>query len=80
MDFANNKSMQKSILENMYFFTNKIILCLLKRQQTVVQSITKVQYYILAKAVFKILQLNQIMGQIMYLNINIMLVRLYGNN
>ena len=39
----------------MYFFTNKVVLCLLKRQQTVAQSITEVEYYALAKAVSKAL-------------------------
>ena len=47
--------MQKSVSGNIYFFTSKVILCLLKRQQTVAQSIIKVEYYILAKAVSKVL-------------------------
>ena len=54
--------MRKSILGNIYFFTNKVILYLLKRQQIVAQSITKVKYYTLAKAVSKVLWLKQIMG------------------
>jgi hypothetical protein len=47
--------MQKSVLENIYFFTGEVVLCLLKRQQIVVQSTTEVEYYILAKAVSKAL-------------------------
>ena len=39
----------------MYFFTSKVILYLLKKQQTVAQSTTKVEYYTLAKAVSKVL-------------------------
>ena len=46
----------------MYFFTNRDILCLLKRQQIVVQFTTKVEYYALAKAIFKALWLKQIIG------------------
>ena len=72
--------MRKSVLGNIYFFTSGVILYLLKRQQTVVQSTTKVKYYILAKAIFKVLWLKQIIGQIMYLGINIKLVYLYGDN
>ena len=47
--------MQKSILGNMYFFTSRVILYLLKIQQIVIQSITKVEYYTLAKAISKTL-------------------------
>jgi hypothetical protein len=54
--------MRKSVLENMYFFAGRVVLYLLKRQQTVVQSITEVEYYTLAKAVFKALWLKQIIG------------------
>ena len=54
--------MRKSVLGNIYFFTSRVILYLLKRQQTVVQSITEAEYYILAKAVFKALWLKQIIG------------------
>jgi hypothetical protein len=39
----------------MYFFTSGVVLYLLKRQQTVIQSTIKVEYYALAKAVFKAL-------------------------
>ena len=42
--------MRKSILGNIYFFTSKVILYLLKRQQTVAQSTIKIEYYILVKA------------------------------
>ena len=42
--------MRKSILKNIYFFTSRVVLCLLQRQQTVVQSITKAEHYALAKA------------------------------
>ena len=52
-DFIGNRSMQKSILENIY---------LLKRQQTVAQSTAKAKYYTLAKAVSEALQLKQIIG------------------
>ena len=55
IDFIGDRLIQKSVLGNMYFFTSKVILYLLKRQQIVVQSITKVKYYILAKAVSKVL-------------------------
>ena len=54
MDFVGNKLMRKSVLENIYFFTSRVILYLLKRQQIVVQSTAKVEYYTLAKAVSKI--------------------------
>ena len=43
--------MRKSISGNIYFFTSGVILCSLKRQQTVAQSTTKVKYYALAKAI-----------------------------
>ena len=72
--------MQKSVLGNIYFFAGGVILCSLKRQQIVVQSTTKVEYYILAKAVSKALWLKQIIGQIIYSGIDIKLIRLYGNN
>ena len=72
--------MRKSILGNIYFFAGGVILYLLKRQQTVAQSTTKVKYYALAKAVSKVLWLKQIMGQIIYLGIDIKLVRLYSDN
>jgi hypothetical protein len=54
--------MQKSILGNIYLFTSKVILYLLKRQQTVILSATKVEYYTLAKAISKVLWLKQIIG------------------
>ena len=79
-DFTGDKLIQKSVSGNIYFFTSRVILCLLKRQQTVVQSITKAEYYILAKAISKVLWLKQIIGQIIYLGINIKLVYLYSNN
>ena len=72
--------MQKLVLGNIYFFTSRVILCLSKRQQTVAQSTTEVEYYTLAKAVFKVLWLKQIMGQIMYLGVDIKLVYLYSDN
>ena len=72
--------MQKSVSGNIYFFTSGVVLYSLKRQQTVVQSTTKAEYYALAKAVSKVLWLKQIMGQMMYLNIDIKLVCLYSNN
>ena len=62
MDFVGNKLIQKSVSGNIYFFTSGVILCLLKRQQTVVQSTTEVEYYILAKAISKVLWLKQIIG------------------
>ena len=79
-DFAGNKLIQKSVLGNIYFFTNKVVLYLLKKQQTVVQSTTKVEYYALAKAISKALWLKQIMDQIIYLNADIKSVYLYSNN
>ena len=54
--------MRKSISRNIYFFTSKVILYLLKRQQTVAQSTTEVEYYVLAKAISEALWLKQIMG------------------
>ena len=59
MDFVGNKLMQKSISGNVYFLTNRVILYSLKKQQIVVQSTTKAEYYTLAKAVFKALWLLQ---------------------
>ena len=47
--------MQKSVLGNIYFFTSGVVLYLLKRQQTVAQFTTKVEYYALAKAISKVL-------------------------
>ena len=72
--------MRKLVLGNIYFFTSRVVLCLSKRQQTVAQSITKAEYYILAKAVSKALWLKQIIGQIMYLSIDIKSVYLYSDN
>ena len=72
--------MQKSISGNVYFLASRVILYLLKRQQTVVQSTTKVEYYTLAKAISKALWLKQIMGQIIYSGVDIKLVCLYSNN
>jgi hypothetical protein len=46
----------------------------------VTQSIVKVKYYALAKAVFKVFWLKQIIGYIMYLNANIKLEYLYNDN
>jgi hypothetical protein len=54
--------MRKSVLGNIYFFTSGVVLYLLKRQQTVTQSTTEIEYYALAKAVSKALWLKQIMG------------------
>jgi len=54
--------MRKFILKNIYFFTGGVILYLLKKQQIIVQSTTKVEYYVLAKAVSKALELKQIIG------------------
>jgi hypothetical protein len=51
-----------------------------KRQQTVAQSITKAEYYALAKAVSEALWLRQIMGQMMYSGSDIKSVKLYGDN
>ena len=79
-DFVGNRSMRKSVLGNIYFFTSRVVSCLLKRQQTVAQSTTEVEYYALAKAVSKVLWLKQIMGQIMYLGVDIKLIYLYGDN
>ena len=79
-DFASDRLMRKSISGNIYFFAGGVILYLLKRQQIVVQSTTKAEYYALAKAVFKVLQLKQIMGQIIYLSADIKSVCLYGDN
>ena len=54
--------MQKTVLKYIYFFTSGVVLYLLKRQQTVVQSTIKAEYYTLAKAVSKALWLKQIIG------------------
>jgi len=54
--------MRKSVLGNIYFFAGRVILYLLKRQQIIAQSTTKIEYYTLAKAVFKALWLKQIIG------------------
>jgi hypothetical protein len=51
-----------------------------KRQQTVVQSITKAEYYALAKAVSEALWLRQIISQIIYLGSDIKSVKLYKDN
>ena len=75
-----NKSIQKSISSNVYFFASRVILYSSKRQQTVVQSTTKTEYYALAKAISEVLWLKQIIGQIIYLGSDIKLVRLYSNN
>ena len=72
--------MRKSVSGNIYFFTSGVALYLLKRQQTVAQSTTEVKYYTLAKAISKVLWLKQIIGQMMYLNINIKSVYLYSDN
>jgi hypothetical protein len=47
--------MWKSVSGNMYFFTSRVVLCLLKKQQIVAQSTTEAEYYALAKAVSKAL-------------------------
>jgi hypothetical protein len=47
--------MRRSVSGNVYFFAGGVILYLLKRQQIVAQSTTKVEYYALAKAVSKAL-------------------------
>ena len=44
-----------SVLENIYIFTNKDILYLLKKSKQQCKSITKIEYYTLAKAIFKVL-------------------------
>ena len=44
------------------------------------QFITEAKYYVLTKAIFKPLWLKQIIGQMIYLNMDIKSVRLYGNN
>ena len=62
MNFAGNKLIQKSVSGNVYFFTSRVVLCLSKRQQIVAQSTTKVEYYVLAKAISKALWLKQIIG------------------
>ena len=80
MDFIGNKSIRRSVLGNVYFLAGGVVLCLLKRQQTVVQSTTKVEYYALAKAVSEALWLRQIVGQMMYLGADIKLVCLYGDS
>jgi len=49
--------MRKSISGNIYFLVGGVILCLLKRQQIVAQSIIKAEYYALAKAISKVLWL-----------------------
>ena len=54
--------MRKSVLGNIYFFINGVVLYLLKRQQTVAQSTTEVEYYVLAKAISEVLWLKQIIG------------------
>ena len=54
--------MQKSVLGNVYFFTGGVVLYSSKRQQTVIQSTTEVEYYALAKAVSKVLWLKQIIN------------------
>ena len=61
MDFVGNKLIQKLVSGNIYFFTSKVVLYLLKKQQTVAQSTTEVEYYALAKAVSEVLWLKQIM-------------------
>ena len=65
VDFVGNKLIQKLVLRNVYFFASGVVLYLLKRQQTVVQSTTEVEYYALAKAVSKVLWLKQIIGQML---------------
>ena len=72
--------MRKSISGNIYFFTSGVVLCLLKRQQIVAQSITKAEYYALAKAISKVLWLKQIISQIIYLGTDIKSVHLYSDN
>ena len=54
--------MRKSILGNIYFFTSKVILYSLKRQQIIVQFTTEAEYYALAKVISKALWLKQIIG------------------
>jgi len=72
--------MRKSVSGNIYFLAGGVVSCSLKRQQTVAQSTTKVEYYALAKAISKVLWLKQIMGQMIYLGVDIKLVYLYSNN
>ena len=57
MDFAGNKLIRKSVSGNIFFFAGRVVLYLLKRQQTVAQSTIKVKYYALAKAISKVLWL-----------------------
>ena len=52
-DFIGNKLIQKLISGNIYFFTSGVVLCLLKKQQTVAQSITEVEYYAQLKLYLK---------------------------
>ena len=54
--------MQKSVSGNVYFFTSRVVSYLLKRQQTVAQSTTEVEYYTLAKVISEVLWLKQIIG------------------
>ena len=79
-DFAGNKSMRKSVSGNVYFFAGGVVSYSSKRQQTVAQSTTEVEYYALAKAVSEVLWLKQVIGQMIYLGADIKLVRLYGDN
>ena len=72
--------MRKSVSGNIYFFTSEVVLYLLKRQQTVAQSTTKVEYYALTKAISEALWLKQIIGQIIYLGVDIKSVCLYSDN
>ena len=72
--------MRRSVLGNVYFLAGGVVLCLLKRQQTVAQSTTKAEYYALAKAVSKVLWLRQIVGQMMYSGADIKSVCLYGDS
>ena len=57
MDFVGDKLIQKLVSGNMYFFISRVVLYLLKKQQTVTQSTTEVKYYALAKAISKVLWL-----------------------
>ena len=72
--------MRRSILGNVYFLAGGVVSCSSKRQQTVAQSTTEAEYYVLAKAVSEALWLKQIMGQMMYSGADIKSVCLYGDS
>ena len=55
IDFTGDKLMQKLVSGNVYFFIRGVISYSSKRQQTVAQLTTEVEYYSLAKAISKAL-------------------------